>query len=159
MDKPIQMIAWDVGVANHGFAVMKFDETTIELVQAEHFKVSVPDMSHRLFEIHRKFTELYKEFTPSMLAYEKPVFRRGDVGSKMDQVIGVVTLKSFLKDIVMFPYAASEVKKCVTGNAKADKQDVEDAVNNILGKKEVFTADHASDAVAIGLTHYMQNKT
>jgi crossover junction endodeoxyribonuclease RuvC len=45
----------------------------------------------------------------------------------------------------------TEIKAALTGNGRANKDQVEKAVRKILGIKEQIKSEHASDALALAL--------
>ena len=72
---------------------------------------------------------------------------------KLAQFRGAISLK-ILQDFGNFSeYTALQVKKALTGNGKASKEQVAFMVKHILGiKKEIKPLD-VTDAIAVALTH------
>ena len=77
---------------------------------------------------------------------------------KLAQFRGALSLKILQIHGNFAEYTPLQVKKCVTGKAKADKEQVAFMVKKILGiNKEIKPLD-ITDAIAIALTHAMQIK-
>lgn len=53
-------------------------------------------------------------------------------------------------------YSPPTVKKALTGNARADKRDVADAVQRYLASPMRFATDDESDALAVAITHLVR---
>jgi crossover junction endodeoxyribonuclease RuvC len=61
-------------------------------------------------------------------------------------------------NIPTFDYTPLQVKLAITGYGKADKNQVQQMVKNILKLKEIPKPDDAADALAIALTHAFSYK-
>lgn len=153
----IKLLAWDLGVTNHGLALFHFDESYIKLIKAEYIQVLHKDFSEKLFWAKHHFTNWCDLYNPDILAFERPVFKKGNMGSQLDQVLGVITLEMFLREIPIYGFSASSVKKTMCQNGRAGKKDIEKAVNKMLKINYKFERDHASDAAAVGLSYYIKH--
>ncbi len=78
---------------------------------------------------------------------------------KLAQFRGALSLKILLEFGNFYEYTPLQVKKAVTGKAKAAKEQVAFMVKRILGiKKEIKPLD-ITDAIAIALTHAQRVKS
>ncbi len=69
------------------------------------------------------------------------------------QARGVVLLVLARLGIEVHEYQPAEVKMSITGYGKADKRQVQRMLMLRLALVEAPTSDHASDALALALTH------
>ena len=53
----------------------------------------------------------------------------------------------------MFEYTNNAIKQAVTGYGRADKQQVQQMVQAILGMTEPPRPDHAADALGVAICH------
>jgi crossover junction endodeoxyribonuclease RuvC len=151
-----KLISWDVGYVNHGLAVFNFDASYIKLIHSEYLRTDNELFAEDLHKAAIHFQWLIDEYNPDVFVYEKPVFVKGDGGSFLNQVLGVVTLLMYQNDVPIVPYTATQVKKQICGKGKATKKDIEKSINKFLNIDREYERDHESDAVAIGLTHWMK---
>jgi len=74
----------------------------------------------------------------------------------MFKVIGVVDILLWQQQRAQFQeIAPASVKKQLTGNGRASKQDVADALQPYVGMKR-YECDDESDAVAVGIAWLLQ---
>lgn len=102
----------------------------------------------RLFDIYNFLEDLIKSYEVSLIVYEAPIGLKGDNGYKLAQVVGTINLLAVKYSTRLISMSSSQIKKAVTGNAKADKKLVEKIVRetySIAGK----LLDDCYDAIAI----------
>jgi len=112
------------------------------------------DLSTRLLDISVKIDEWMDEYHPDMLAIER-VFERGVVSTVMHtaHAVGVIIVCAARRDIPVYMYTPSEVKKAVSGNGRADKKQVTAMVTRVLGLAEPPRPADAADALALAICH------
>jgi crossover junction endodeoxyribonuclease RuvC len=76
----------------------------------------------------------------------------------MGHARGVLCLAAGLKGIRVESLPASRVKKSVTGNGRASKTQVNGMVRRIFGIKEELKPVDVSDAIAVALALYEEEK-
>lgn len=88
---------------------------------------------------------------------EKGVTRFHKATQALFRVVGVSDLlaEMILQDTVI-EYSISTIKKAITGNGKADKAEVAACLDKYLTEKLTFETDDESDAVAVGITYFLQ---
>ncbi len=72
----------------------------------------------------------------------------------MGHARGVICLATGLKKLPFHSYAATQVKKVLTGNGRAPKHQVQLAVSRHLNLGEIPEPPDVADALAIALCHY-----
>jgi crossover junction endodeoxyribonuclease RuvC len=119
------------------------------------------DSNHRIEErLHAIFVELCDVITrwrPAEIAVEDP-FVGENVRSAfaVGEARAVALLAAAQAGVTASPYPPAEVKLAVTGYGRSDKTQVQELVRMQLGMVEVPDTDHASDALAVALCHYMK---
>ncbi len=147
----------DPGLANLGWAVMRDENSLID------FGCIVTDSkwqsSRRLAEIDEKVGRLIDRFEVEELALEKLYFAKNvKSASKVSEVIGVIKNCGQGRGVAVFEYTPLQIKMSLVGYGRADKSQVEYMVKNFLSREEAIRPSHASDAVAVALTHLFTNR-
>jgi len=151
----LNILAIDVGLANVGFAIFNCDSSQATYIKSGsfHTKNNKP-VEKRLADIYTFFNHLIEDNTINTLAVERPVFQGKHLNHDVVKSEAIFMILAGLNNLSYYPYSSTEVKKTLTGDGKADKQQVESGVFKYLNKTYDFKNDHESDAVAIGITFY-----
>ncbi len=147
-------IGFDPGTARLGFGVIESDPDP----QAIDFGVIVTaaeaPMATRLLQIHAAVTELITEFKPDAVAVELLYFARNvTTAMTVGQARGVVLLAAAQQGVTVAEYAPSEVKHAIVGYGKADKRQIQEMVQIMLGLESLPKPDDAADALAVAICH------
>ena len=153
----MRYISIDVGIVNIGYAIFELDKTLKYLHSGYLCTKHKKDTKNKLEIIYNFFNDIIEKQDLQTLIYEQPIFNRGIRGAEVIKAEGVLLLLAGLHNLECFSYTAPNVKKTIAKDGKADKKQVENAVCDFLKLKLSFKTDHESDAVAIGITHYLQN--
>lgn len=152
-----KLLSWDVGYVNHGIALFNFDDSYIELLYSKYVRTDYEKFGANLEKFEKVLEDIIKKSNIDIFVYEKPVFKKGNSASFLNQMLGIVTLQMYKNNISMYPVTATEVKKTMCGKGNADKHEIESAVNKFLKIDKKYERDHESDAVAIGITYWLKN--
>lgn len=110
-------------------------------------------LSARLRLLHTSLQEVIAEFSPDEIAIEKMFFAKGvKAALSFGHARGVVLLAAALSGLPIYEYSALEVKKAVVGYGRADKNQVQKMVCQILAVKNALSSDSA-DALALAVCH------
>lgn len=149
----MRIVAIDPGTLRTGYAAFSLNGRDPELLECGKVFVRGKDLPERLLHIHRGIERLIRRLRPKQVVIERPF-----VGlSKRDALTlnaarAVCMLAAAASRARVFEYAPAQVKKTVTGNGNAPKQDVQRMVRLMLGLKETPEPDVA-DAIALALCH------
>ena len=77
---------------------------------------------------------------------------------KVAEMIGIIKICGYKNNLEVFGYTPLQVKMSLVGYGRAEKEQVETMVRNILELKTGISPSHASDAVAVALTHVFTNQ-
>ncbi|MGE0441147.1 MAG: crossover junction endodeoxyribonuclease RuvC [Gemmatimonadales bacterium] len=115
-------------------------------------------LPERLRTIHEGLAELFERHRPAALAVED-IFYGTNVRTTavLGHARGVILLSGALAGIPVFEYPPATVKKAVTGQGAATKQQVGSMVARLLGLKSAPRPADAADGVAVALTHALRS--
>lgn len=147
-------IGFDPGTARLGFGVIESEPDP----QAVDFGVIVTSaeapMATRLLQIHAAVTELIVEFKPEAIAVELLYFARNvTTAMTVGQARGVILLAAAQQGVTVAEYSPSEVKHAIVGYGKADKRQIQEMVQIMLGLESLPRPDDAADALAVAICH------
>jgi crossover junction endodeoxyribonuclease RuvC len=117
-------------------------------------------LTSRLLEIHSGVAEVIAQFKPQVVAIEQLYshYERPRTAILMGHSRGVICLAATMAGIPVVNYAATQVKKLLTGNGHASKSQVQHAVKFELKLATLPEPADVSDALAIALCHYYLNR-
>jgi crossover junction endodeoxyribonuclease RuvC len=107
----------------------------------------------RLRDLYTSLTDVISEYKPDEIVIEKMFFAKGTKAALgLGHTRGVVLLAASLTGLSIYEYSALEVKKAVVGYGRADKNQVQKMVREILNIKHSLSSDSA-DALALAICH------
>lgn len=151
----------DPGLANLGWAVVSENEDGDHSLKECGCVVTKKDdvSGKRLNIIYDELERIIKEFKVEVMAIETLFFAKNlKSAMKVAEVIGMIKLCGEKNKLKVIGYTPLQVKMALVGYGRADKDQVETMVRTILNLKEGISPSHASDAVAIALTHGFTNQ-
>ena len=108
----------------------------------------------RLKKIYEKLIEVIDKYHPDEFSIETAFFGKNVQSAlKIGQARGVSILAAVNREIPISEYSPREIKKSVTGNGAASKEQVAYMVKNILKLKQSPKLLDTSDALAIAICH------
>ncbi len=114
-------------------------------------------LAARLADIYEGVRELLARHAPQALAVEDVFYARNvRTTVVLGHARGVVLLAGQQAHIAIYEYPPAEIKKTVTGNGAATKEQVQFMVTKLLRLKSVPQPADASDGVAAALACVMQ---
>jgi crossover junction endodeoxyribonuclease RuvC len=145
----------DPGVASTGYGVIR--ASAEELCLLDHGMITTsPRLEHaeRLKLIYREVRQRLDQYRPDALAIEG-LFHSKNIKALVDvsETIGVVTLAASQFDIKVTKLTPLKVKSSIVGFGKADKEQVQLMIQNILGLDEPLRPHHVSDALAVAICY------
>jgi crossover junction endodeoxyribonuclease RuvC len=152
----MRILGIDPGLDATGYGIIDEGDNSFMLLEAGIIKTSQKrPIEERLKKIYRAVNELIKRFKPHTLVTEKLYshYRHPVTAILMGHSRGVVCLTSGENNIPLINYPAKRIKKAVTGNGNASKEQVQRMVQNILGLKETLIPNDVTDALAAAIAH------
>jgi crossover junction endodeoxyribonuclease RuvC len=111
-------------------------------------------VAERLLAVGAVVERWIERHRPDVVAIER-VFSQNNVATVMGtaQAAGVAVLAAARRGIPVVMHTPSEVKAAVTGEGRADKQQVTAMVTRLLGLDEAPRPADAADALALAICH------
>ncbi|MCM3639677.1 crossover junction endodeoxyribonuclease RuvC [Priestia aryabhattai] len=146
------ILALDLSLSSTGFAVGKVEQGKIDLIKKGHInnkKHAKKSQAYRLHRIASVLKDVFRSHPVDIVVKERG-FSKGHVSTQaLFKVAGVADLMSFsFGHDNMAELTPAQVKKAVTKNGKASKEEVAEALEKYVGKQE-YSNDDESDAVAV----------
>lgn len=108
----------------------------------------------RLNTIRMDIIELVNEYAPDVVAVESIFFfKNAKTVIPVSQARGVIIEAASSVGLEAKEYTPMQVKQCLTGFGRAEKKDIQIAVQALLQLPSIIKPDDASDALAIAITH------
>ncbi|MDN5376844.1 MAG: crossover junction endodeoxyribonuclease RuvC [Sulfurospirillum sp.] len=149
----------DPGTRNCGYAIIKKEKNSLILKEAGLIKIKEKTLQYQIVELVEGLDIIFKNHTIDEVAIEDIFYAfNPKTVLKLAQFRGALSLKILQVFGNFHEYTPLQVKKAVTGNGKAAKEQVSFMVKRILGiNKEIKPLD-ITDAIAIALTHAQRLK-
>jgi crossover junction endodeoxyribonuclease RuvC len=147
------VIGIDPGLASLGYGIVAFREGRLVYVTHGCIVTSPGQASgDRLLHIHKELTSILELFKPTQGGMEDLYFFR-NVSSALpvSEAKGVIKLAFRMASVELSEFSPNEIKKAVTGTARADKVQVQEMVKMLLGLDAIPSPDHAADALAAAI--------
>ncbi len=142
-------------VAGYGCINLQGNSVSPKIVEAGAIRMNADNtISFRLKQLHDDICEIIAELSPEVLAVEK-IFTHEDhlsTATIMGHARGVILLAGEQSSLPLIELTPAEIKKSVTGNGRATKEQVQHAVANILKLSETPKPSDVADALAIAIT-------
>ncbi|MGM9992941.1 MAG: crossover junction endodeoxyribonuclease RuvC [Candidatus Bruticola sp.] len=145
----------DPGNARCGWGVVAEEDDQLSMLACGCLETGKnQEAGGRLAAVYTGISEVLTKYRPDELAIEKLFFNRNITsGIAVAEARGVILLAAHEAGVPVFEYTPSEVKETMTGDGRAKKKDIGEAVVLTLGLEKAPTPDDTADAVAIALTH------
>ena len=149
----------DPGTRNMGYALLKLENSKMILQEAGLIKIKADDLQYQIPQMVEAIESIFQNNTIDEVAMEDIFYAHNPKTTiKLAQFRGAIMLKLIQEFGFFHEYTALQVKKALTGKAKADKTQVAFMVKRLLGiKKEIKPLD-ITDAIAVAITHAQRIK-
>ena len=167
--KYFNILGIDQGLASCGYGVISFKRLKSGEVKFHKVldygvitttsKERTPD---RLVYIHNRIIELVDKYQPETIACERLFVspkQKADNRNKSASIVttnmvtGIVVYIAGEKNLKFRDFVPSSVKKIITGNGKAQKEDIINAIPKLMNLDEgVVKIEHQADALSIAYT-------
>jgi crossover junction endodeoxyribonuclease RuvC len=111
-------------------------------------------LANRLHELALGLDDLLQQYAPDCLAVEELYFTKNvKTAIAVAQARGVVLERAAAAGLPIGEYAPTMVKSQLTGNGRADKQQVAFMVRRLVALDQAARLDDELDAIAVALCH------
>jgi len=149
----------DPGTANTGYGILTIDRN-IKVIECGCIRTSADkEMPERLKIIYQQVSDLIEQYHPDEVAVEQIYFSKNSkTALSIGQTRGVIMLSASLAGKKVFDYTPLEIKRAVVGYGRAEKQQVQYMLKDLLHLAKIPSPDDAADALAVALCHYYSRK-
>src|SRR5271170_2153726 len=155
---PGRVLGIDPGLNVTGYAIVEPSSRGPFVVEAGVIRPrsSRGALGGRLFYIHRAIVEVLEAFPPGSVALERihSHVRYPRTAILMAHARGAIMLAAAQRQTPIFGYAATRIKKTLTGNGRAPKDQIQQAIMIELGLDRLPEPNDVADACAVALCHF-----
>ena len=155
---PARVLGIDPGLNVTGYAVVEPSPRGPFVIEAGVIRPRSTrgGMGERLRYIHRGILEILEAFPPGSMALERvhSHVRYPRTAILMAHARGTIVLAAALRETPVFGYAATRIKKTLTGNGRAPKTQIQHAIKTELGLDDLPEPHDVADACAVALCHF-----
>jgi crossover junction endodeoxyribonuclease RuvC len=153
----LRILGIDPGLNITGYGVLDVENGRLRLCEAGVIRgKSRGSLTRRLVEIHEGVAEVIASLHPDVMALEQLYshYARPRTAILMGHARGVICLAAAQAGIEVIHYAATQIKRILTGNGRAPKTQMQQAIQRELGLTSAPKPPDVADALAIALCHY-----
>lgn len=162
MTTPRRILGIDPGLAITGYGLIEVSNH-VAIREAGIIRTAdddATDMAGRVLSVYNGVAEILAQFAPEAMAVEQ-LYAHYDhprTAILMGHARGVIFLAAAQAKIPVISYASTQVKKIITGNGRAPKEQVQRTIQRELGLAELPEPPDVADAIAVALCHYYTNR-
>jgi crossover junction endodeoxyribonuclease RuvC len=161
-DTPERVLGVDPGLGTTGYAVLQWTGGKLRVEEAGVIRArSRGSLAERVAEIYHGLVDVIASLHPGAMAIEELYshYKRPRTAILMGHARGVICLAAAEAGIPVAHYAATQVKRILTGNGRASKGQMQRAVQYELSLAKLPEPPDVADALAIALCHHhLKNK-
>ncbi|MCF8366183.1 MAG: crossover junction endodeoxyribonuclease RuvC [Bacteroidales bacterium] len=160
MDYDRIILGIDPGTVILGYGLIGIKGKEISLITLGVLKLSKYE-GHplRLKKIFERVLNLAEEYKPDELAIEAPFYAKNVQSMlKLGRAQGVAMAAALYRNIPITEYSPREIKRSVTGNGNASKDQVAGMLGNLIKLPEIPEYFDATDGLAVAVCHYFNNQ-
>jgi crossover junction endodeoxyribonuclease RuvC len=160
----LRILGIDPGLQVTGYAVLEAGPARPVVREAGIIrsteKRTPADMASRLLSLYTGIVEVMEEFRPNAVAVEQLYshYNHPQTAILMAHARGVIFLAAGQRGLPVLSYAATRIKKTITGNGRAPKDQVQRTMQRELGLAQLPEPADVADALAAALCHYYVQK-
>jgi crossover junction endodeoxyribonuclease RuvC len=149
----IRLIGIDPGSRITGYGVVDTDGYRHKYVTSGFIKINADTLGDKLGIIFGEVSKIVTTWKPESMAIEQVFVKRNvDSALKLGQARGAAICAAVQAELPIGEYTPRAIKKAVVGSGAADKQQVQQMIQRLLGLDELPQSDEA-DALAIAICH------
>ncbi|MDD3088855.1 MAG: crossover junction endodeoxyribonuclease RuvC [Candidatus Omnitrophica bacterium] len=159
----MRILGIDPGLIRTGYGVIEASgPERMKLIEAGIIKTSSEEgISKRVRDIYENLSDVIKEHAPSVAVLEKLYshYKHPATSILMGHARGVVCLALGMSGIELLSLPSTRIKKVITGNGQAKKEQVQRMVKTLLGLSVPPSPFDVSDALAMAISYvYIRGK-
>jgi crossover junction endodeoxyribonuclease RuvC len=159
-----RILGVDPGLQITGYAVVEIGKQGPLICEAGVVRStkdsSTTHLEQRVRVVYTGIVEVIDEFHPQTVVVEQ-LYAHYDhprTAILMAHARGVIFLAAAQKDLPVFSYSATSIKKTITGHGRASKDQMQRTIQRELGLADLPEPPDVADALAVALCHYYLRK-
>jgi crossover junction endodeoxyribonuclease RuvC len=155
-----RILGVDPGLQITGYAVLEVGPLRpiiceAGLVRSAEGRTQV-DLAYRVSNLYDSIVCVLDQFRPQVVVVEQLYahYQHPRTAILMAHARGVILLAAAQRQLPVISYPATRVKKTITGNGRAPKDQVQRTIQRELGLRELPEPPDVADALAVALCHY-----
>jgi len=150
----------DPGTNIMGYGIIHISGNNARLVKMDVITLKKePTHTLKLKSIFEQTTKVIEEFNPDEVALEAPFFGKNVQSMlKLGRAQGIAMAAALYRNLPVFEYSPRKIKQSITGKGTSSKEQVALMLQRILTINELPKLLDATDALAVAMCHYFQNK-
>lgn len=158
--EPRRILGIDPGLRVTGYAVLEAAQLGPQICEAGVIRSAVnpdvADMAQRIQTLYDGIVEVLDQWRPTVMVVEQ-LYAHYDhprTAILMAHARGAFFLAGAQRGIPVLSYASTKVKKLITGNGRAGKEQMQHAIARELNLARPPEPHDVADALAVALSHY-----
>jgi crossover junction endodeoxyribonuclease RuvC len=150
----VRILGIDPGLNVTGYGLLEADPRTLRIVEGGVVRTDARDpLEVRLAAIHRGIAQVIGEGAPDLVVVEELYSKYGHPKTAilMGHARGVVYLAAAAAGVPVESYTASQVKKSITGNGSATKEQMQRMICRVLNLAKPPKPSDVADALALAI--------
>ncbi len=152
----MRILGIDPGLEITGYGLLEIDGSSVNLVEGGVIRTKRSDeTARRLAEIGSGIASVIEQLSPDVVAVEELYshYAHPRTAIIMGHARGVILLKAAEANVEIRSYAATRIKKSLTGNGRASKRQMQLMISSELNLPAVPEPPDVADALAVALCH------
>lgn len=151
----MRVLGVDPGLRITGYGVLESTGSRVRILEAGVVRSRAETLEKRVRDIYVGVREVVEMFSPESVALEALYshYKRPMTAVLMGHARGAICLAASLSSVPVVSYAATRVKKTLTGNGRAPKDQMQRVIQMELGLSTYPEPPDVADALAIALCH------
>jgi len=156
----MNILGIDPGSRNMGYCILHYSSEKLSLVEAGLIKIKKSTLQEQIINMIEAIDLILKSHTIAEVAIEDIFYAYNPQSViKLAQFRGALSLKILQEVGYFYEYTPLQVKKALTGNGKAAKEQVAFMVKRLLNIKREIKPLDITDAMAVAITHTQRIKS
>lgn len=153
MKTKTRIIGIDPGSRITGYGILDTDGFRHTYITSGHISIKGDELPQRLGMIFKEVAKVIEQWQPDSMAIEQVFVNRNvDSALKLGQARGAAICAGVNAELSVGEYTPRAIKKAVVGTGAAEKQQIQQMMQMLLGLKTRPQTDEA-DALAIAMCH------
>jgi crossover junction endodeoxyribonuclease RuvC len=143
----------DPGLGTTGYAVLRAEGADVRILDAGVLTTSASaPLSERLVRLTDDFQEVLDQWRPQVIGVEQLYshYKHPRTAIQMAHARGVLLAAAARCGATVSGYSATHIKRHLTGNGRASKTQVQQAIQAVFGLAAVPEPPDVADAIAVG---------